>query len=36
MIYNLLNEKEKLLKIINDKEAEIISLENTFKKSMKY
>ena len=32
MIYNLLNEKEKLLKIINDKEAEIISLENTFKK----
>ena len=32
IIYNLLNEKEKLLKIINDKEAENISLENTFKK----
>ena len=34
IIYNLLNEKEKLLKIINDKEAEIISLENTFKKKI--
>ena len=32
IIYGLLNEKEKLLKIINEKEAENISLENTFKK----
>ena len=32
IIYNLLNEKENLLKIINDKEAENILLENTFKK----